>query len=81
MTWLYPVAMSMTALQPAAYGAERLGVDQQRFYAMVREKMLPEGVIVRLGRQVRVNPARLEEWIAAGGQALRGPGGWRHEAA
>jgi hypothetical protein len=71
--------MSVTQLQPATYGAERLSIDLQRFYALAREKMLPDGVVIRIGRTIRVDPARLETWIAAGGSPL--PGGWRREAA
>jgi hypothetical protein len=71
--------MSVTQLQPATYGAQRLGIDLQRFYALTRERKLPDGVVIRIGRTIRVDPARLEEFIANGGCPL--PGGWRREAA
>ena len=42
---------------------------------LAREGVLP---VVRLGRQYRVDPERLSEWIGAGGRPL--PGGWRRAA-
>ncbi|MEX0979997.1 MAG: helix-turn-helix domain-containing protein [Gemmatimonadota bacterium] len=47
--------------------AERLGVRLHRVYALVRENRIPS---VRIGRQVRIDPAALEEWIASGGSGL-----------
>jgi hypothetical protein len=58
--------------------ATRLGVTYDRAAELVRTGLLPPGVVVRLGRQIRVNPEALDEFLAAGGQAL--PGGWRQEA-
>lgn len=55
--------------------AEMLDVTYDRVAQMAREGILP---VVRLGRQVRVNPNTLQSWIENGGQAL--PGGWRKEA-
>jgi putative molybdopterin biosynthesis protein len=58
---------------PDAYEvADRLGVSLQRAYEMGRCGLLP---IVRLGRQIRVEEARLMSWIESGGRAL--PGGWK----
>jgi hypothetical protein len=57
----------------------RCGVTAQHFYDLVRENFFPPGVIVRFGRQIKVNPECLEEFLAAGGAAL--PGGWRREPA
>jgi len=71
--------MSSNGLQPATYGAERLGIPVSRFYELVRQNILPPGVIIRLGRQIKVDPAKLEAFIGSGGQSL--PGGWRREAA
>lgn len=65
----------MRRLLTAAEAAEILAVTPARVYELVRQDVLPH---VRLGRQVRIDPDRLEEWIAAGGQAL--PGGWRRAA-
>lgn len=65
----------MRRLLTAAEVAEILAVTPARVYELVRQDVLPH---VRLGRQVRIDPDRLEEWIAAGGQAL--PGVWRRAA-
>jgi len=64
-------------LAKAKRGAEILNVKEGRFYEMVRTGLLPRGVVVRLGRQVRVDEDALREWVQQGGQAL--PGGWRRE--
>ena len=61
-----------------AVGADMMDVSEQRAYEMVRVGIIPPGVAVRLGRQVRFAEDELRQWIAAGGQAL--PGGWRREA-
>jgi hypothetical protein len=69
----------MTVSQPlesCAWGAKRLGVDIQRFYDLARTNFFPTGVIVRLGRQIRVNPELLEKFLASGGAPLAG--GWRN---
>ncbi|MEP7366883.1 MAG: helix-turn-helix domain-containing protein [Acidobacteriota bacterium] len=65
-------------LETSQFGARRLGVSHQRFYDLVRRGILPPGVVVRLGRHVRVHPLRLEEFIESGGAAL--PGGWKRNA-
>ena len=52
-----------------------LNLKPQRVYEMARQGILPPGVIVRLGRQIRINESKLREWIESGGQSL--PGGWR----
>lgn len=54
-------------LMDAPGAAERLGVRLHRVYALVRENRIPS---VRIGRQVRIDPAALEEWIASGGSGL-----------
>ena len=54
--------------------AQILGLPISRVYDLCRQQILPT---VRLGRQVRIDPERLEEFIANGGKAL--PGGWRNE--
>ena len=55
--------------------SEMLLISTSRGYEMARQGILPHGVVVRLGRQLRVNEERLQEWLDNGGQAL--PGGWR----
>ncbi|MCL6446011.1 MAG: helix-turn-helix domain-containing protein [Alicyclobacillus sp.] len=55
--------------------AEICGVSVSRVYELAREGLLP---VVRMGRQLRVDPEQLERWIQTGGKAY--PGGWRREA-
>lgn len=52
--------------------AEMLQVDTDRVYELCRTGTLPT---CRLGRQVRIRRAALEEWVQGGGTPL--PGGWR----
>lgn len=75
---IYSVVMTTTELQSSEYGARRLGVTPARFYELCRQKVLPLGVVVRLGRRIRVDPDALERFIAGGGQGLRG--GWKRTA-
>ena len=49
-----------------------LRVSVPRCYEMARTQILP---VVRLGRQLRIDREKLQEWINNGGQALGG--GWR----
>jgi excisionase family DNA binding protein len=44
--------------------ADILDVNRYRAYELARTGVLP---VVRLGRQIRVDPARLAAWIEAGG--------------
>ena len=69
----------MKRLETVQWAAEVLNVSPQRIYEMVRIGILPPGVAIRLGRQVRIDAERLMSWAASGGQAL--PGGWRKEEA
>src|SRR5262249_42642324 len=69
------MSTSMTdRLWTAAELAMRLHIGPARLYELVRQGLVPA---VRLGRQVRFDPAAVEAWIARGGRAL--PGGWRRE--
>jgi len=52
--------------------ARVLTVTHSRAAELARQGVLP---VVRLGRQIRVNPDDLNQFIANGGKAL--PGGWR----
>jgi excisionase family DNA binding protein len=52
-----------------------LGVSVARAYELCRTNLLPH---VRLGRQIRINPDRLNAFIEDGGKRLLG--GWRREA-
>jgi hypothetical protein len=48
----------------------------QAFYDYARgDRFFPEGVIVRFGRTIKVNPERLDEFIRAGGRDLSD--GWK----
>ena len=47
--------------------AALLRVRRARVYSLVRDGLLPA---VRIGRQVRVDGAVLERWVAAGGCGL-----------
>jgi excisionase family DNA binding protein len=52
--------------------ATRLRISPARLYELVRQGLVP---VVRIGRQVRFDPAAVEAWIAGGGRSF--PGGWR----
>ena len=65
-------------LGTAKDGAQILGIKEGRIYEMIRTGLLPLGVVVHLGRQIRIDEDALRAWIQAGGRAL--PGGWRREA-
>jgi hypothetical protein len=54
-------------------------IPARRAYELARDGVLPAGVVIRIGRQVRFNLAALDRWLADGGAAL--PGGWRRQAA
>jgi excisionase family DNA binding protein len=55
--------------------AKVLRVKYARAAELARDGVIP---VVRLGRQIRVDPERLSNFISRGGKAL--PGGWRKEA-
>jgi excisionase family DNA binding protein len=57
--------------------AELLDVPKSTLYEAVRQGRV--GGVVRLGRIIRFDPAKLGAWLEGGGQAL--PGGWRQEEA
>lgn len=52
--------------------AQELKVSSWRIYDLIRRGLLPPGVVVRLGRQLRIDRDALERWVAAGGQGLAG---------
>jgi excisionase family DNA binding protein len=54
--------------------AAYLDVTPARAYELARTGALPT---VKIGRQYRVDPTRLREWVATGGHTL--PGGWKRE--
>lgn len=72
---LTPPNQTSTTLLTVPEVSQRLKISEARVRELGRLGLLP---VVKLGRQIRVDPARLDAWIAAGGQSL--PGGWRREA-
>lgn len=64
----------MARLQDANWLETEKGISRARALELARQKLIPH---VRLGRQVRFDPDRVQSWLDAGGQAL--PGGWRQE--
>lgn len=66
----------MSKLQTLDYAAEVLNIRRKQAEDLARRGVLP---VVRVGRQLRVDPAKLSAWIEAGGAAL--PGGWRRHPA
>ena len=70
---------TINRLVPVAVGAERLGVPVKKVYDLVAAGVIPAGVAVRVGRQLRIDTNRLESWIEAGGAGFP-EGGWRKEA-
>jgi excisionase family DNA binding protein len=51
--------------------ARLLKIRRERAYQMVRKGILPPGVVIRMGRSLRVDSDKLEEWMAAGGSGQR----------
>ncbi len=62
----------MKTLLTLAQTALALNVSYARAAELARLGVLP---VVRLGRQIRVDPTAIDELIKSGGKAL--PGGWR----
>jgi hypothetical protein len=50
-------------------------IPRLRAYQLARENVLPPGVVLRLGRQIRFDLHRLEDWLESGGAGF--DGGWR----
>lgn len=65
----------MTKLLTLQEVAEILRITYWRCADLARQGVLPG--VVKLGRQYRIDPRKLEEFIQAGGRAL--PGGWRRQ--
>jgi excisionase family DNA binding protein len=53
--------------------ARILRIKKHQVYAMVRKRMLPPGVVVRLGRLVRFDEDELRGWASAGGTLSQMP--------
>lgn len=54
--------------------AQILDLSDAQVHKLAREGIIP---VVRIGRQLRVDPDALDEWIKAGGQGFAG--GWKKE--
>ncbi len=69
--------MNRNGLKLMAVGevADILGVRVHRVYELARQGIIP---VVKIGRQLRFSPERIQEFIESGGKAL--PGGWKREA-
>ncbi len=74
---ILPYGDFMKRLGTAEEVAERLNIKRSRPYEMANAGLL-DGIVVRLGRQVRFDMDALEEWIGNGGKSLEH--GWRKEA-
>lgn len=61
-------------LLTAKQAADVLQVPLPRVYELARG-VLPAGVVVRIGRQVRFNGDALQKWIASGGTLLNNGAG------
>ena len=53
---------------------QKLNITYPRAAQLARENVLP---VVRIGRQIRIDPAKLQAFIDGGGHQL--PGIWRRE--
>ncbi len=54
-------------LVKAQYVCRILNIPKPRVYQLARSNLLPPGVVVRIGRQVRFDLDALMQWIARGG--------------
>jgi len=45
--------------------AKLLGLSPRRLYALIAEHQVPEGIVIHLGRSVRLSRARLLSWLGA----------------
>lgn len=54
-------------LEKVSWLAQRLDVTEWRAYELLRQH--PEAGLVKIGGSVRVDPVRVEAWIARGGTA------------
>lgn len=64
-------------LEPVSYLTKVIpGMSKWRAQELARRPdFFPQGLIVRIGRKVYVNPRKVAEFIDAGGKALTG--GWK----
>ena len=48
--------------------APLFGLSERRLYALVAQGALPEGLVIRLGRTIRLSGPRLRRWLGADSQ-------------
>jgi hypothetical protein len=60
----------MFKLETLDYLTRVFPISRWQAEALARRNFFPEGVIVRLGRRVLVNPEKLAEFVASGGRGL-----------
>ncbi len=66
--WGMPTADTQPSLITVDEFARVLGVTRARAYELARSGLVPG--VVRVGRQIRINPRKLVEFIEAGGRGL-----------
>lgn len=74
--FMTPKTVTFEKLMTPERTFEIIGVSKQQGYSLIRQGILPA---VKLGRQYRIDPETLREWIRSGGQAYSG--GWRKTVA
>lgn len=63
-------SFAVKPLRTAEQVAPLLQVKPGRVYEMARLGILPKGVVIRMGRQIRFDEDSLIEWIRSGGSIL-----------
>jgi excisionase family DNA binding protein len=66
-----PGELRIKPLRTAEEIAPILRVKPERVYEMARLGILPKGVVIKLGRQVRFDEERLREWMQNGGKGIK----------
>ena len=56
----------MSRLERASWVSDRTGIPRQGIWALVRAGRLP---VIRVGRRYLFDPMKIDEWLAAGGEA------------
>jgi len=52
------------------FASELLGISYDRAHTLVVRRVLPAGVVVRLGKVIRIDKDRLKAWIETGGSGI-----------
>jgi hypothetical protein len=64
-------------------GARKYDIEPKVFYDAILNGIFDSeeipGIVVRLGRRIKLNSEKLDQFIESGGQSW--PGGWRKEPA